>query len=239
VLCLTLALDHQRKHRSFLENKKVKEETTQINSDIEDFGESEKFNRKVYKVLGKLAIPGVLFLLYFISIFIGFFLNRLETFWVFVTFYSLQRVPLLVLLGIIIGTGAPEPEGPTIFSKALLALGILLNLVNEVPLTMWSYIVLIASSNSTEPCNVGGFASTVDVIHLLFLLSQIFLFFFLRAEFFRNKDYCVWKIVSKRQEGFFDFREFSDGENENETGGGDVHSKEYDKLYNNAKNTAW
>jgi len=114
-------------------------------------------------------------------------------------------------------------------------MGILLNLVNEIPLTMWSFLIIKPGQDS---CIVGGVASAVDIIHILFLLSQILLFVFLRKEFFRNSKHCVWQIISKRGEGYFHWREFEDEEN-NETREADSRQAEYDSLFNNAKNSNW
>jgi len=239
VLLLTLALEHQRKYRSFLPDQK-KSRNEQINSDSlkGDNPEKDRLIKRTNKVFILLRIPLILFLFYLAAIFVAFFVDQRETFYLFLSFYILQRVPLIILLAVIVLYSSWEPKkGPSKVNRVVLTVGILLNLVNEIPLTMWSFLI-IKPGTGTDPCIVGGVASAVDIIHIFFLLSQILLFVFLRKEFFRNSKHCVWKIISKRDEGYFHWREFEDEEN-NETREADVRQAEYDSLFNNAKNSNW
>jgi len=50
-------------------------------------------------------------------------------------------------------------------------------------------------------------ASATDLLILVSSLSVVFYFFFLRAEFERNKEECIWTTVSQIQDTF-DFRRF-------------------------------
>ena len=51
------------------------------------------------------------------------------------------------------------------------------------------------------------FCSWVDVIHLLYLLSLLFFFLFVRSEFLRNIEECIWTTMGEIQETF-DIRKF-------------------------------
>ncbi len=50
-------------------------------------------------------------------------------------------------------------------------------------------------------------ASWADVVHVGFCLGQGLFFLFLKREYDRNKEECIWRVVSERQD-YFDFRDF-------------------------------
>jgi len=177
-----------------------------------------------------LRVPVFCLVLYLGGLSAWFFSSE-PLFYFFLATYAVQRIPIVILLCMIVFNFTDEEEGPTLFSRIILMIGIGLYLINEIPITMWAYI--IHKTSTAAPCLIGGFASLVDVIHLLFFISQILLFIFLRAEFLRNKEPCVWTIVSKRHEGYFDFREFEDDEQPSVS----QPSNEYDQLFNSAKSS--
>eukprot|EP01127_Copromyxa_protea_P018080 TRINITY_DN5613_c0_g1_i1.p1 TRINITY_DN5613_c0_g1~~TRINITY_DN5613_c0_g1_i1.p1 ORF type:complete len:341 (+),score=70.20 TRINITY_DN5613_c0_g1_i1:28-1050(+) len=213
-LFFSLSLNHQLRHRSAY--KKKSPEATDVNTssvaDLDALSPKEKgFLYRVKKILLGIETPLILLaVLYQIAVYALFQTNAdsedMTLFWVYVAFYALQRLPIFILLLSIL-IKSDQNEGPSAASKALLSLGVFVNLVGEIPLTLWS---LIIGSHSTCWFNAFG---PLDVINVSFVLSHIFLFFFLRAEFIRNKENCVWTIVSKRTD-FFDFRDFGDSTSE-------------------------
>jgi hypothetical protein len=50
-------------------------------------------------------------------------------------------------------------------------------------------------------------ASGVDLVHLLYVIGLVLYFFFLRSEYHRNMEECIWRTVKTFQRGF-DFRKF-------------------------------
>jgi len=118
--------------------------------------------------------------------------------WLFLSSYVLQRIPIIILVLLIITTRSTN-DGPTTQSKIFLGLAAGFNLVNDLPLTMWARFL-------PETC-IFVIASYVDLIHLLYLFSLIFFFLFLRSEYLRNMEECIWDTVSQIQDTF-DFRRF-------------------------------
>eukprot|EP01126_Amoeba_proteus_P034785 TRINITY_DN3480_c0_g2_i10.p1 TRINITY_DN3480_c0_g2~~TRINITY_DN3480_c0_g2_i10.p1 ORF type:complete len:117 (-),score=5.99 TRINITY_DN3480_c0_g2_i10:195-545(-) len=97
-------------------------------------------------------------------------------------------------------------------SKTLLSIGIVINLFADVPLFYWSDVLRL----SAQFCIWHSFG-VLDIVLWCHTVAQFFIFFFIRAEFFRNKERCVWYYVKER-EGVFDFRHFDDGEGQSKSG---------------------
>jgi len=105
-----------------------------------------------------------------------------------------------------------KADGPTTRSRVLLIIAAILYFVNDLPASVWSkfyeygtcamlrtLIMLIANSWQLAPGCVFVVGSIVDLVHLLYLVSQIFFFLFLRSEYLRNAEECVWETVSANE----------------------------------------
>ncbi len=75
----------------------------------------------------------------------------------------------------------------------------MLNLALVLPPTIWSLVL-------PRGCYF-YIGSITDLLQLLHLISVVFFFVFLRAEFQRNMEECIWTTVSQIQDTF-DFRRF-------------------------------
>ncbi len=73
----------------------------------------------------------------------------------------------------------------------------MLSVSGDVPLSVWA---LAFGTNC-----VFYIASGVDLVHLLYVAGLVLYFFFLRSEYLRNMEQCVWSAVKKFQRNF-DFR---------------------------------
>jgi len=95
--------------------------------------------------------------------------------------------------------GRNATEGPTKKSKIYLIGAAIVNVAGDIPLNIWSSIL-------PDVC-IFGIASAVDLVHLCYLCSLILFFLFLRSEYLRNMEECIWTTVSQIQDTF-DFRRF-------------------------------
>jgi hypothetical protein len=82
--------------------------------------------------------------------------------------------------------------------KILLAFATVLSISGDVPLSVW------ALAFGDSDC-VFYIASGTDLIHLLYVVGLVLYFLFLRSEYLRNMEQCVWSAVKKFQRNF-DFR---------------------------------
>jgi len=128
---------------------------------------------------------------------------------VFMITYGLQRLPIVILaIWIVFNMPRTVIEGPSPSSKLILLFASILDLVNNLPVTVWASII----NNDTCPLYILSYA---DVVHLLFCIAQVLFFVFLRAEFMRNKEQFVYTTVQthKDYEQFgFDWRQFNGNE---------------------------
>eukprot|EP01132_Coremiostelium_polycephalum_P006252 gene6252-7785_t len=117
-------------------------------------------------------------------------------------FFVLQHIPILILV-FMIAFSLPRiqggGEGPTKRSRAFLLLAAIFNLSNYLPLFIWAQYL------------PGGcpmyIMSYVDLIQIFDFASLLFFFLFLRSEYVRNVEECIWTAVSQIQDTF-DFRLF-------------------------------
>lgn len=116
---------------------------------------------------------------------------------------GIQRLPILVLMLMIVLKKAASTEGPSKKSKLILLTATLINFFCNLPLTTWSYILTFPAWNSC--LLVVG--SLVDVIHICYGTSLVLFFLFLRYEYNRNMEECIWSHVSQIQDTF-DFKPF-------------------------------
>jgi hypothetical protein len=153
--------------------------------------------------------------------------------WIFFGVYLLQRIPPVILVMVIIMGGvcdrdrssAASTRGPSVASRLILAAGSILNALNEMPAEFW----VNALRNSTllrlclvyHTCDVNGtdelppisaagcvfyIASLFDMVNLLYGLSLVLYFIFLRAEYLRNMESCLWESIAVNVNGVRSFQ---------------------------------
>jgi len=118
---------------------------------------------------------------------------------VFLSTFSLLRMPIVVFVILIALDNSARPDGPTMMAKAYLLLGVLLSLTNDMPVHIWADLL-------PGGC-VFWLASWIDLLHLLYLPALLCFFLFIRSEYLRNMEECIWTTVSQIQDTF-DFRRF-------------------------------
>jgi len=117
----------------------------------------------------------------------------------FLCAFGVQRIPIVILVLMIVYGRTSSTDGPTKKSKVFLVTAAVVNVAGDIPLTIWSAIL-------PNTC-IFVIASAVDLIHLCYLASLILFFLFLRSEYLRNMEECIWTTVSQIQDTF-DFRRF-------------------------------
>jgi hypothetical protein len=216
-LALSMALNHQRRFRS---SNAVPEEEAETDPLLKRY---DHLRRNISALdVGFM----LLFVVYDVMAWVAVLMTRtctardevvaVEVFpWVFVGLFLLQRIPPLVLTGMIIfcppappdqalanGTVTEDylpPGGPSTKAKVLLGLATLFSVSGDVPLSLWK-------DAFGDSC-VFWIGSGVDLVHLLYVIGLILYFAFLRSEYLRNMEEAIWGTVTKFQQSF-DFRKF-------------------------------
>jgi len=207
-LALSMALNHQRRFRSSGAVQMEDSETDPL---------LKRYDR-LKRVLSPLDLLFMLVAATYVALVWPAVLMRLEHVWLkwaFLSVFLIQRVPpLLLAVMIIFFPKAPErgavngtvadghqaPEGPSRKAKALLGLGTLFSVSGYVPLSLWT------RATGTE-C-VFWVASVVDLLHIFYVTGLILYFAFLRSEYLRNMEECIWGAVQSFQRNAFDFKKF-------------------------------
>lgn len=114
-----------------------------------------------------------------------------------------QRVPSVGLVLIVLSY--KMEVGPTRASKITLFIGMLLNFIGDLPVHFW--IVKVFGYIPHDWQCIVWLGSGVDLILILNIVSLVFFFAFMRSEFLRNQEDCMYFIVSQSQDNF-DFRRF-------------------------------
>jgi len=193
---LCLSLNHQRKYRS----------SAPPNPAAQAAGNGAKEGDPMLPkmdVMKRLADPAEItfFLLFVASLLLFLFavINKTQV-WVlvFVGSYAAQRLPVFVL-ALVIVLHRNGNEGPTRQSKIYLFFASVFHFTNELPIFFWSQLL---------PTNCIWHAiSVIDLLIMFNFLSLILFFLFLRTEYLRNMEECIWTTVSQIQDTF-DFRRF-------------------------------
>jgi len=202
---LTLALNHQRKYRSDFgpadpsrgDSATFPNSTLQYNTALAVNSESERYTSLEAirdTIVGPVSLFLILLLVYGLAMYLVL-TNSHEIFFIsFMIAYGLQRVPVLVLAFWIVFNIPKTPiEGPSLSSKIILLFASVLDLVNNLPVTIWARII---KNDKCTFCILGY----VDLIHLLFCVAQVLFFIFLRAEFIRNKEQFVYTTVQTHKD---------------------------------------
>jgi len=199
--CLTLALNHQYKYRSTTPNTQPTTPSTVGVNDPDPL--LSKYGWLKKSIGWAELLYFVLFLLYLAFVFVMIVRRDNSDEWIWIatalSLFGLQRVPVVVLVLLIAFGRVAVPDGPTTFAKFCLAAGVLFSLTNDMPIHVWAEVL---------PNNcVFWIASWVDLLHLLYLISLACFFLFIRSEYLRNMEECIWTTVSQIQDTF-DFRRF-------------------------------
>lgn len=187
---LCLALNHQKKYRSSHPPPVAGDKNQESNPLLPKYW--------IRKSVGAYEILFVLLLIIY-SVLIYFASTRTSNLYniLFLCSFGLQRIPIAVLvLAIILHKNAPD--GPTNRSKIYLLVATALHISGDLPLSFWAYIL---------PSYCIFVFSWVDIIHVLYFISLLFFFFFIRSEYLRNQEECIWNTVSQIQDTL-DFKSF-------------------------------
>jgi len=195
---LSLALNHQRKYRSSIplpSAQAPKKETDPL------LAKYSWCRRTITAVETSFFF---MFVIYLIFLYLQIMKSDDKVYeYLFLAAFALQRIPVIVLVFLIcIGranSGLQSGDGPTRQSRVYLGIAAFLNIAGDLPLTIWNSIF-------ADGC-VFVVASWVDFVHLLYIVSLVFFFLFLRSEYLRNMEECIWTTVSQIQDTF-DFRRF-------------------------------
>ncbi|KAL6077355.1 G protein-coupled receptor [Balamuthia mandrillaris] len=208
-LSLCFALNHQRKHRSTApappQRTPVNEEGRETDPLLTRYG-------RIRKTVGWSELIFILLFLLYIAFLILFIVknggsDKDHRLWLilFIVAFALQRAPIVILVLIIVlqhsslFQKAGTQDGPTLKSKIYLVVAAVLNLANDLPLPVWAKIL-------PDNC-IFWIGSYVDLIHIIYFISLLFFFLFIRSEYLRNMEECIWTTVSQIQDTF-NFRRF-------------------------------
>ncbi|GAM20664.1 hypothetical protein SAMD00019534_038390 [Acytostelium subglobosum LB1] len=199
-LTLALALNHQRKYRSSSSQKQqqLNKETDPLIAPNDQSGS----NHLISILKRNVTLSEILFLFFFICFLVFLYVEIIKEnavfYYILLGCCILQHIPVLTLALMITFT-RNGGEGPTTQSRVFLMLGALFNIFNYLPLFVWAKFL-------PGGCPLYVF-SWVDLIQLSDFASILFFFLFLRSEYIRNVEECIWTAVSQIQDTF-DFRLF-------------------------------
>ncbi|PRP79071.1 hypothetical protein PROFUN_13173 [Planoprotostelium fungivorum] len=143
----------------------------------------------------------ILFLIVYLVIFLVYTLVDGRNMYIaFTVVYAVQRslVPLFILLLIL--TPSSQERTISIKSKAFIGVAALFHLPLALPVVVWTYFI-------RGSCII-WIANGTDLMILPYILSYLFLFLFIRSEYIRNMEQCIWDTVTQIQDNF-DFRKFT------------------------------
>lgn len=205
-LCLCAALNHQRRFRSH-------------GSSVAEELETDPLLRRYDRIKRRVSVADAVFVLLFIAYCVLAWVATMErtvvSRYLFLSLFLLQRLPALFLASLICLKQAPKHadaadatvsdppqqhvDGPSRGARVLLAFATLFSVSGDVPFSLW------ALAFGTD-CII-WVGSAVDIIHLLYVIGLVLYFAFLRAEYLRNMEECIWHTVQRFQRSF-DFRKF-------------------------------
>jgi len=180
---LTLALSHQSKYRSQWVNSTKSQQDKEYKLE-----QTTSFFTWIKYSLCKIEI--IYFLALTIYLIALFTISTIQTpnpnifVIAFIVIFSIQRVPYILILIFII-FGGKKDNGPNLLSKLILGVGALINVLNDLPITMWAELFQI------KQCTF-HFASSIDLLNVLYLIGQFLFYGFIVREYNRNKMEIVW-----------------------------------------------
>ncbi|KJE94072.1 hypothetical protein CAOG_08820 [Capsaspora owczarzaki ATCC 30864] len=193
-LLLGLALNHQFKHRSATPPQVAASATNKL--------------PEVNSTLARVKDTVVRTETCYYAAFLGYLITTLMMtiypdskvcFWVYVVFMWAQRLLIWGTTIRIISKPTLNVEGPSPRSKIYLAVAGILNVLHDEPATLLQAVLPVS-------CPFYVF-SGVDFVLLLALPSLALFFAFLKTEYERNMEECIWTTVSQIQDTF-DYRRF-------------------------------
>lgn len=194
---LCLSLNHQRKYRSSAPTNPAPQVAGNGGK------ESEPLLPKM-EVVKRLMDPlEIIFFFLFAATLVLYYvalLKKEQLFTlIFVGCYALQRIPIFILSMVIVAHRNGN-EGPTRQSKVYLFFACVFHLVNELPVFFFAQLL-------PGGCIIAESLSWIDIIIIINFISLVLFFLFLRTEYLRNMEECIWTTVSQIQDTF-DFRRF-------------------------------
>lgn len=195
---LSLALNHQRKYRSSIPPTTTPSQKKEADPLLAKYS----WCRRTITCVETTFF--FLFVIYLIFLYLQIMKSDNRVYeYLFLTAFALQRIPIVLLVFLIcIGRGSSgmqSGDGPTQRSKIYLAIATFINVTCDLPLTIWNSVF-------PDGC-VFVIASWIDLVHILYIVSLLFFFLFLRSEYLRNMEECIWTTVSQIQDTF-DIRRF-------------------------------
>lgn len=198
---LCLSLNHQRKYRSSAPSNPAPQSGGSVGKETEPL-------LPRMEVVKRLLDPiEILFFVLFTASLILYYValwhdkddkNHSLFTLIFVGSYAVQRIPIFVL-SLVIVAHRNGNEGPTKQSKVYLFFAAVFHLVNELPVFFLSQVLPFVC--------LGNALSWIDILIILNYVSLLLFFLFLRSEYLRNMEECIWTTVSQIQDTF-DFRRF-------------------------------
>lgn len=198
---LCLSLNHQRKYRSSAPSNPAPQSGGSVGKETEPL-------LPRMEVVKRLLDPiEILFFVLFTASLILYYValwhdkddkNHSLFTLIFVGSYAVQRIPIFVL-SLVIVAHRNGNEGPTKQSKVYLFFAAVFHLVNELPVFFLSQVLPFVC--------LGNALSWIDILIILNYISLLLFFLFLRSEYLRNMEECIWTTVSQIQDTF-DFRRF-------------------------------
>jgi len=212
ILSLTLSLDYQRRYRFTVTlpsrpnsrrgsaHSGTHLSINNIKANTEKSPLLKKFEEIKKNVFQSELIVFIIFMLLCWTFFYLFMAQaQVDIFYyIFLSFFGIQRIPIFILLYIIVFT---IDNGISKWCKTLLCFGIILNIIVDMPLTIWNILF------DQTTCFIFDTFSIVDLTLVLYLLSTILLFIFMVLEFKRNSIESVDAAIRENQDQF-DFRRF-------------------------------
>jgi len=212
-LFLTLSLNHQLRHRSSPkpppQQRQGSTKSPGKNRNAQDPGDADNYARVRLSFLAVLSLESfffILFVLHLVFLYLNVH-NESEVFyWLYISAFILQLIPIIVLTFFIVFYPAAN-DGPSKLARYILLIGTLFFISVFAPtsiLTDWFLGGPCSTDCQACPFYIG---SWVDFLQWVKIISLLFYFFFIRSEYRRNMEECIWTTVSQIQDTF-DFRRF-------------------------------
>eukprot|EP00164_Ancoracysta_twista_P000317 GFYU01000440.1.p1 GENE.GFYU01000440.1~~GFYU01000440.1.p1 ORF type:complete len:376 (+),score=65.55 GFYU01000440.1:514-1641(+) len=195
-LCLSLALNHQQIYRSGVDSQQAT--TSWVTGSDMKKQKSAMLQSAVTRTETAFYL---LFAGYIVSLYLRVVYPHDELwFWTFFSLFCLQKLPVLVLMLLIVFRHQTL-FGPSVRAKVYLLGACLLNIPSDLPLSVYVEVL-------PKTC-ILSFLSYIDVVQMCLLLSLCLFFLFVRLEFLRNMEECIWATyLSHMDSDPFDYRLF-------------------------------
>jgi len=221
-LFLTLSLYHQLKYRSPV--KLMGGQTSQREGAGSAGGMKRESSRSIRNSDRRLdeqanfrfpfpllSVESVFFILFVVNlVFLYLNITNFDTekdafYWLYVTGYMLQRVPVIILTFFVMFSYT-NSDGPSVWARNFLFLGTFFYMGLVAPpsiLTEWFFLeeCLDGTCQQDELCPF-YIGSWIDFLQWLQLASYALFMMFIRSEYVRNMEECIWTTVTQIQDTF-------------------------------------